>query len=381
MTERNASPYFMVQNGRNQMREPLTISGAGPAGIAAAIVLRRHGIPVRIYEKYPDVGYRLHGDFQGFENWSSERDVTRLLQDIGIDINFLCVPYYGGTIHAPGLDPLEVSSGRPIFYLVKRGAVPGSLDFGLREQAESLGVEFVFNHQVNDLEKTVIVGTGPSGADAVAIGMTFETSREDMAVVVFDDIFARRGYAYLLVHQGCGTMASVHYGECSGEKKAFGRMVEYFTRELHLDVCNENRFAGYASFFLRNSQILRNSLYVGESAGFQDCLWGFGMRYAILSGYLAASSIIEGTDYDRLWKKELKPMLETSLVNRYLVELFGASAYRYLARKVSTGDPCAFLRRHYNYSFAKHLLLPLAKRAFKGRFRLCHVLPQCDGPS
>lgn len=361
------------------MREPLNIVGAGPAGITAAIVLRRHGIPVRIYEKFPDAGYRLHGDFQGFENWSSEKDVTRLLHEIGIEINFLCVPYYGGAIHAPALAPLKVTSERPIFYLVKRGAMPGSLDFGLRMQAEALGVEFVFNHRVNDLEKTAIVGTGPAGADAVAIGMTFETSREDMAVVAFDDTFAQRGYAYLLVHQGCGTMASVHYGNAAAEKDSYGRMAAFFTREIQLDIRNENRFAGYASFFLRNSQIHRKRLYVGESAGFQDCLWGFGMRYAILSGYLAARSIIEGSDYDRLWRKELKPMLETSLVNRYLVELFGASAYRYLARKFSVGDPCAFLRRHYNYSFGKHLLLPLAKRAFKDRFHLGRVIPQCEG--
>ena len=46
------------------MIEPLFIAGAGPAGMTAAIVLRRHGIPVGIYEKFPDVGYRLHGDFQ-----------------------------------------------------------------------------------------------------------------------------------------------------------------------------------------------------------------------------------------------------------------------------------------------------------------------------
>ncbi len=361
------------------MREPLIIVGAGPAGITAAIVLRRHGIPVRIYEKYPDAGYRLHGDFQGFENWSSEKDVTQLLQEIGIDINFLYVPYFGGTIHAPGIAARKASSGRPIFYLVKRGAMPGSLDFGLREQAEALGVDFVFNHRVNDLEKTAIVGTGPTGVDAVALGMTFETSREDMAVVAFNDSFARRGYAYLLVHQGCGTMASVHYGDYGAQKEAFGRMVEFFTGQINLDVRNENRFSGYASFFLRNSQIHNKRLYVGESAGFQDYLWGFGMRYAILSGFLAARSIIEGTDYDQLWRRELKLMLETSLVNRYLVEFFGDCAYRFLARQVSVGDPCTFLRRHYNYSFGKHLILPLAKRAFKDRFQLGRVLPQCEG--
>jgi len=79
---------------------------------------------------------------------------------------------------------------------------------------------------------------------------------------------------------------------------------------------------------------------------------------------------MEGTDYDLLWKRELKPMLETSLVNRFLVERLGGIGYRYLARKLVSCDPCDFLRRHYNHSFGKHLLLPFAKRALKNRARI-----------
>lgn len=357
------------------MSEPLTIVGAGPAGITAAIVLRRHGIPVRVHERYPDVGYRLNGDFQGFENWSAEQDVADFLNEIGIDTSFIpLVPFYGGSLYAPGMAAVTVTSERPIFYLVKRGAMPGSLDFGLREQAEALGVEFVFNHRVENFEGVSIVGTGPAGADALAVGMTFDTSHDDTAVVAFNDELAHGGYAYLLVHEGRGTMASVLYGSGLGNKEAFGRMAEFFQRELALDVRTERRFAGFASFFIRNSQVIGNRLHVGESAGFQDCLWGFGMRYAVLSGYLAASSIIDAVDYDRLWKRYLKPMLETSLVNRFLIELFGATAYRYLARRVASGDPCAFLRRHYNCSLGKRLFLPVAKRAFRNRFHMREIV-------
>lgn len=360
------------------MNEPVTIVGAGPAGIAAAIVLRRHGIPVRIFEKYPDVGYRLSGDFQGLENWSTEPDVVELLEGMGIGINFLCVPYYSGSVHVSGMDAVKVASGRPIFYLVRRGAVPGSLDTGLREQAMALGAEFVFNHRVNDFPDMSIVGTGPTAADIIAVGMTFTTTGEDMAVAVFDDEIALRGYAYLLVHRGFGTMASVLYGDFHREKESFARMSEFFRGKTSIDIRDEKRFAGYGTFFLRNSQILRKGLYVGESAGFQDYLWGFGMRYALLSGFLAARSIMEGVDYDLLWKRELKPMLETSLVNRFLVERFGGAGYRYLARKLSSSDPCEFLRRHYNHSFGKHLLLPIAKRAFRNRTRLHNMALRRD---
>jgi len=99
----------------------VNIVGAGLAGLTAAIVLRKQGIPVRIFEKAPDVGHRLNGDFQGLENWSSERDITEILKDIGIRINFLCTPCYEGVVYAPGIKNERVKSDRPIFYLVKRG--------------------------------------------------------------------------------------------------------------------------------------------------------------------------------------------------------------------------------------------------------------------
>jgi hypothetical protein len=125
----------------------------------------------------------------------------------------------------------------------------------------------------------------------------------------------------------------------------------------------------FGHFFLRDTAIHRRKLYVGESAGFQDQLWGFGMRYAVLSGYLAAKSLMDGKDYDMLWKRELRPMIETSLVNRYLFEKFGHTGYRYLVKRFGEGNPCEFLRKHYNYFFFKHLLLPLAKKRYESRVK------------
>ena len=351
------------------IKEPVNIIGAGPAGLTAGIVLRRHGFPVRVYEMSPDVGHRLNGDFQGLENWSSEKDITDLLKEIGIETNFLCVPYHRGIIYAPEMKPAEMKSERPIFYLVKRGTMPGTLDMGLKEQALSLGVEILFNHRLDKFDGKAIVGTGPKGADAVAVGITFETKMKDQAFAVLDDNIAPKGYAYLLVNQGYGTMVTVFYREYRRENEYFDRMMRFFKDTLNPDIQNERKFGCYGNFFIWNTQVHHKKLYVGESGGFQDCLWGFGMRYAILSGYLAAKSLIEGSDYDMLWQRELKPMLETSLINRFLFERFGHSGYRYLARKFAKGNPCDFLRKHYNYSFFKHLLLPIAKKKHESKVK------------
>lgn len=66
------------------------------------------------------------------------------------------------------------------------------------------------------------------------------------------------------------------------------------------------------------------------------------MRYAILSGYLAAKSLIEGSDYDMLWKRGLKPMLETSLINRYLFEKGGTQVIDISQKSLLRAIPVIF---------------------------------------
>ncbi len=348
----------------------ISIAGAGPAGLTAAIVLAKHGYKARVYEMSPDVGRRMNVGFQGLENWSSDKDITALLKDIGIDVNFLCVPYCGGDIYAPGIAPLEIKSGKPIFYLVKRGVGDGSLDEGLKKQALSLGVKIFFNSRFEAASGKTIIAAGPKRADFIAAGITFDTEMNDWAAVVFDDEIAPKGYAYLLINNGCGTAATVIYKDLKNGKKYFKNMINFFKNKKNIDIKNDKKFGGCGNFFIGNTQVYHNKIYIGEAAGFQDYLWGFGMRYAILSGYMAANSIISGLNYDLLWKKELKPMLETSLVNRYLFEKFGNTGYRYLAKRFAKGDPGDFLKRNYNQSFLKNLLLPIAKSRYKTR-ELC----------
>jgi flavin-dependent dehydrogenase len=351
------------------MKEPINIIGAGPAGLTAAIAVARSGGRARVYEMAGDVGHRLNGDFQGLENWSSMRDVTDLLKDLGLEINFHCVPYYGGVVYGPEGKAVTTASERPIFYLVRRGSMPGSLDVGLKEQALSAGVEILFHRRIDRFEGPAIVGTGPKGANAVAAGVTFETDLKDQAVVVLDDSIAPKGYAYLLVNRGLGTMVTVLYREFERANEYFDATMRYFRNIMTLDIRNEKKFGCKVNFFLRDSQARANKLFVGESAGFQDFLWGFGMRYAMVSGHLAAKSVMEGSDYDALWKKELQPMLETSLVNRYLLEKCGHAGYRYLVRRFAKPDMRGFLRRQYNYSFFKRLLFPLAKINYESRVK------------
>ena len=69
-------------------RNAITIVGAGPAGLACAIVLARAGRPVVVREWKDRVGHRFHDDFQGLENWSRGPDVLDELAAAGIAADF-----------------------------------------------------------------------------------------------------------------------------------------------------------------------------------------------------------------------------------------------------------------------------------------------------
>ncbi|MFZ3071707.1 MAG: NAD(P)/FAD-dependent oxidoreductase [Thermodesulfobacteriota bacterium] len=361
------------------MEKLIEIAGAGPAGIVAAINLVKAGYDVTVYEENSEPGHRFHGDFQGIENWSSLEDAADLLKRIGIAVNpgkgFIFQPYRKVIVFDPSMSMTVVKSEKPFFYLVERGTGAGSLDEMLLAACADAGVKVVFNKKVDMLKNGGIVGTGPKAADAIAKGIIFNTTMEDTAAVILDDGLAPKGYAYLLVHGGKGTIATCMFKEFKKEKECFERTLHSFGKAFpFLDIKDSKEFGGYGNFFFGKPAFENNRYYVGEAAGLQDCLWGFGMRYAMVSGYLAARSITEGVDYASLLKKELLPMQRTSLVNRFLFERLGNKGYAYLVSAFDNANPVEKLRRHYNPSFLKTMLYPIAAWRHKSRliYKGCH---------
>ena len=109
-----------------------------------------------------------------------------------------------------------------------------------------------------------------------------------------------------------------------------------------------HRFGGTGQFRLTRSACSGGVLLAGEAAGFQDALWGFGIRYALLSGCLAARALLSGADYDRLWKRRFGGLQRTSVVNRYFFARMGHPGYRWLMRALRRApDPREWLRRFY----------------------------------
>ena len=107
---------------------------------------------------------------------------------------------------------------------------------------------------------------------------------------------------------------------------------------------------------------------LSEAAGFQDALWGFGMRYAMLSGILAGQSFVKGNlpEYDHQWQKRFGGLLRASITNRYLFEKLRNGGYATLLGDVKKySDARDWLREHYAETWRKSLLFPVAKRAVR----------------
>ena len=312
----------------------------------AGIGLAQHGFRVEIHEKEADVGLRHHNDFQGLENWSQEVDVLQTMRSLGLDTDFFARPFNEGLLYLPSLRPVRVRSPHTMFYLIKRGPERDTLDSSLKHQALDAGVHIHFNSsRATDAH---IMATGPPRANIVAAGINFETGVGDQAKGILSDDLAPKGYAYFLVAEGKATLATVLFRDFHKASTCLRESVKAFQSVVPFDMKNPRRFGGRGYFAYPRSGVKDGRLYVGEAAGFQDFLFGFGTRHALLSGYAAAQSIVSGMDYDALWKKAFGRYMTNAVVNRFLFERFTQTAHHILSLALGlTENPGWYMRFLY----------------------------------
>lgn len=97
------------------MNPAIHISGAGPSGLAAAITIAKRGGRAIVYGRNAYVGIRFHGDFQGLENWTSDRDVLEELHSFGIEPAFGYAPFREAVIYDPRGREYTFRSSEPLF--------------------------------------------------------------------------------------------------------------------------------------------------------------------------------------------------------------------------------------------------------------------------
>ena len=345
--------------------DAITIVGAGPAGLVCAIVLARGGRRVVVREWKDRVGHRFHDDFQGLENWSRAEDVLDELAGAGIAVDFEHHGFDRGTVFDPAGRRHEVHGQRPLFYLLRRGPDEGTLDRALLGQAEAAGVEIRFSDRVRHFEDAGVLAAGPREAGIIAAGHVFETGLEDGAWLALGHAIAPGGYAYLLVRGGRGTLASCMFTGFHDQAHHVAATEAFFRLHAGLEMRDPRPFGGYGNARLPRTAMQGGHPVIGEHAGFQDALAGFGMRYAIRSGVLAARSILTGADYTALWRAELGPGLKAGIANRLIFNVAGETGMRFAIGRLARRDAGDRLRRAYDLTLGKRLALPLARRLYR----------------
>ena len=131
------------------------------------------------------------------------------------------------------------------------------------------------------------------------------------------------------------------------------------------DMSDISEPVSYVDFYLPKTAVENGRLFVGEAGGFQDYLFGIGMRRSIWTGFLAAESIIKNKDYDSLWKSRIEEKMKISVVNRFLYELGGNTGYTILCRIMQERDFKNFGHWLYSPHSLKNYLFSIIKRIWK----------------
>lgn len=343
----------------------IRILGGGLSGLTAAINLKRAGVDVEVHERKRFCGKHTN-DFQFLENWTFEDDTLAILQNLNIQTDFYIKPWHSLELISPSLRKCLKRSSQPLMYLVKRGPMEDSIDHTLQKQALDANIPLVFKSKLN-ADDADIIATGIKEPTFIVTGITFPYDHPDKAITLFDDRLSLRIYSYFVANDNIGQIASINPADRKDHKARFDLAVKRFEEILNFKVTTiSHRFAAPGSLYFLNNAKIDGRYLIGEAAGFQDCLGGFGMMYALKSGYYAAQSIIKGDDYDRLWKADMLKPMEVSRTNRYLFERLSNDGYEKLVRmldsrnsaivKLLGGDDLQhILKKLYNHSLSNFL--------------------------
>jgi flavin-dependent dehydrogenase len=318
--------------------DTVKILGGGISGLTAAINLRKAGLSVEVYEKKSCCGKHCN-DFQFLENWTYDEHVLDFLKKVNIDADFYIKPYHSIEIVTQSLRSYVGKSEKPFMYLVKRGSSKDSIDRSLERQAKKHRVKIFYNSELK-LADADIVATGPRKPGTLVKGIKFKFKHPDRSIVLFDNNVSQGSYSYFIVNDNMAEIACPNRIGTDNIDERFDRCVKFFENFLNMKIGKiEEHFSATANFIYTDSARIGSQYYVGEAAGFQDRFLGFGILYAMKSGYLAAQSIIKNLDYDELWKKSFQEQMRISLENKKIYRSISNTSFENLIRIMNSKNP------------------------------------------
>ncbi|MAG74097.1 MAG: hypothetical protein CL962_00800 [Euryarchaeota archaeon] len=348
------------------MKERIDILGAGLSGLAAATILAKAGKEVHVHEIRKDSGARFDGDFQGIENWTSEIDFFEEMKSWGLDPDEFKSNAFDviDLIHPDDVITNPVTNGTA-FRVVERGTDEHCIDQGFKRMAISAGAKIHYETRVKP-EDCDIIAAGPKDSSAIAFGEIFHTDHPNHVSFQLNDKLAPGAYSYLIIIDGIGLICTCLWRKQKKSGRYLNETIAWYESHYELNRIPIKRVGGKGDFSLPQKYTHENKIYVGEAGGLQDFMWGFGMRYAITSGVLAAQSILDECDYETEVRKRLVPLIKTSAINRFLMNRVGDRGFKFVANywmrdQRKKGDGLRFMKWVYQPGIFRKSLWPIVK--------------------
>ncbi len=344
----------------------ISIAGAGVGGMTAAFLLASKGYPVKIYEKCKTIGGSRHGDFEGIENWIYSTPPESFFSQLHLPWAKLDkTSVYEFSVHTGLNSPYQVKSSQPFFHMIRRGGEKNDLDTYLYELCLEKNVEFFFNQDAPECMD--IVATGSKNANAYIQGISFKTELKNQVHLLLGDTYAPKGYAYLIILNGRGTLASA-FKKSKYSTSPLENSLQYFN-SIGLPIPKGGSFAGRGSFSFPIGNTMSHPYLIGERGGFQDFLFGFGIRMAMASGQAVAYKIMGLNLKANRLMKEINRKRKLSYMNRILYERLTDKQKLGLTKRFSQAtNPLKILSQIYQWNIRKYLRLQQLKREYEIRF-------------
>ncbi len=381
------------------------VIGAGPAGLATADALSRDGRDVVVLEEHPAVGYPVH--------------CTGILgQDAFDDLDLSRESILGfcraASFRAPGGPEVLVETDRVLAAIVDRGR----FDELLAEKAERSGAALRRGTRVRDLEidaAGVTVRTTPGErpyrgrACVIACGASYrfnrvlglgvprtfvQSAQVEIPFVALPNIevhlgreIAPGGFAWIVPFQRDDRPFARLGLLCERDARLrFRTFVDAAAARLGLD----SRLVPAPRLRLLPLAPVRVTyghrvLVVGDAAGLVKPTTGGGIYYGLLSGRLAAETLLPALDRDDLtarnlsvyearWRERLGPDIRAGLAFRTLAARLTDRSIRALIELARVDGIVPLLKTHADFNWHRSAALALLRNASFRRIVLGSIL-------
>ncbi len=273
------------------------------AGLAAAVRLAEAGKHVKVLESADRIGSPAGPHTEGLRTYGRV-DVLAELRTHRIPIQ----PF--ATAHTTiRRSPHHMNLLRgPAYHLIARGGQDGCLDRQLFDRARRAGADFRLGVSAEVGEADIVASGRPSDRLSLySVGYTFSregsSMEEGTLYALLDNDIAPGGYFAMAPGPSANSLYTVAWTDLdppSLRRRVAAAERLPWVRELLGTSRKVGEVEGGAYFAedpIADAVAPSGVLRVGEAAGFQDPIAGYGVRYALLTGAIAAETILYGQDY------------------------------------------------------------------------------------